>query len=102
MSALLDAACRLATLVNAGVDLGHAHLRLDVMDPAVMCDAGLGWAGEAEDRAGHSASGDERETEFSHFDAFNFLSLLAIGISMTLPTSRILDVSKGVGLRRTI
>jgi hypothetical protein len=102
MSALLDAACRLATLVNAGVDLGHAHLRLDVMDPAVMCDAGLGWAGEAEDRAGQSASGDDRITEFPHFGAFNFRSLLASGISMTLLLSRFLDVSNGVGLRRTI
>jgi hypothetical protein len=67
-----------------------------------MCDAGLGWAGEAEDRAGQSASGDDRITEFPHFGAFNFRSLLASGISMTLLLSRFLDVSNGVGLRRTI
>jgi hypothetical protein len=49
---------RSAALMNAGVDLRHAHLRLDVTDPFVMGDAFLGRAGEAEDRGSQSASGD--------------------------------------------
>jgi hypothetical protein len=64
---------RSAALVNAGVDLRRAHLRLDVMDPAVVGDAGLGRAGEAEDRGGQSASDDGGRSEPLHFGAFFLL-----------------------------
>jgi hypothetical protein len=64
---------RSAAVVNAGVDLRHDHLRLDVMDPVVMGYAFLGRAGEAEDRGGQSASGDGGKSELLHFGAFFLL-----------------------------
>jgi len=41
-----------AALVDAGVDVRDAHLRLDVVDPVVVADIGLRRSFETEDRGG--------------------------------------------------
>jgi len=47
-----------ATLLDAAVDLRHAHLLLDIVDPVVVNRIGLGRSGEAEDRSGQPARDD--------------------------------------------
>ena len=59
-----------ATLLNAVVDLRHADLLLDVVDPVVVNRIGLGRSGEAEDRSGQSAGNDGGKSELLHSGAF--------------------------------
>jgi hypothetical protein len=62
-----------AALVDAGVDVRDAHLRLNVVDPVVVADIGLGRSGETEDRGGQPAGDDGGKSELLHFGAFFFV-----------------------------
>jgi hypothetical protein len=76
-------------LVHARVDLRHAHLLLDVMDPVVVDDIGLGWSREAEDGGGQSAGDHGGKSELLHFDAFFFFCLSDVSSAgLVLPLRR--------------
>src|SRR5882757_7495868 len=62
-----------AALMDAGVDLRHAHLLLDVMNPVVVNRIGLSRSGETENGGGQSTGDHGGKSELLHFDAFFFL-----------------------------
>ena len=61
-----------AALVDAGVDVRHAHLRLDVVDPVVVDQVGLCRSCQTQHRGGQSTGDDGGESELLHFGAFFF------------------------------
>src|SRR4051812_4420557 len=56
----------LAALLHAVVDLGDAHLRLNVVDPVVMANVGRGRACQAQDRCSQTAGDDGGKSELLH------------------------------------
>jgi hypothetical protein len=71
---LFDAS-RSAALLDAGVDLRHVHLLLDVTDPVVVDDVGLSGTGKADNRGGQSTGGDGGKSKLLHFDALFFVCI---------------------------